>query len=118
LDRIQQQLIDDRLYKIMSTPFRHRPTGGKQQNKPFKSKHSTKGQIRERTKGKIDRVSNKAVPKTAHESKEARKNKARQLAKQKREQIVQKKRLGKTNEGPPLLVVRIILRATMGAINC
>ncbi len=94
----------------MSTPFRHRPTGGKQQNKPFKSKHASKGQIRDRNKGKIERVSNKAVPKTAHESKEARKNKARQLAKQKREQVIQKKRLGKTNEGPPLLVVCIILK--------
>ena len=62
----------------------HRPSSLKQSNKPFKSKHSTKGQIKEQQKGKVNRVS-QSVKHKGHQTKNDRRNAAKIAQKSKRE---------------------------------
>lgn len=77
---------------IPSTSHSHRPTQ-KQQNKPFKSKHSTKSSLKDAAKGRTHRPSLKSHPKitnamlSASHSKLNRRNHAKQILEKKKDQL-------------------------------
>ncbi|KAL1916016.1 uncharacterized protein VTP21DRAFT_6020 [Calcarisporiella thermophila] len=86
----------------------HRPTGLKQQNKPFKSRHASKGALKDKAKGKVNRTSVKSSVKKAP-SKSDRRNTARQLQQNKREQLLQQNRLFDGRHGAPKIVAVVPL---------
>ncbi|KAJ3379811.1 hypothetical protein HDU92_006442 [Lobulomyces angularis] len=79
----------------------HRPTTSKQ-NKPFKSKHATKGQLNKSKKGKVEKLSNKSLKKISTEKKVDRKNAAKVLQQKKRFELVNKNRIFK--QAPKIIV--------------
>eukprot|EP01126_Amoeba_proteus_P045029 TRINITY_DN5029_c0_g1_i12.p1 TRINITY_DN5029_c0_g1~~TRINITY_DN5029_c0_g1_i12.p1 ORF type:complete len:673 (+),score=163.64 TRINITY_DN5029_c0_g1_i12:191-2209(+) len=81
--------------------FSHRPTGSKQQNKPFKTKHRSKGELKKKG-GKVERESIKSQTKQLVDSKNARKSRAKQIAQNKRSAIIQRSR--ESHEGAPRLI--------------
>ena len=62
----------------------HRPGTLHQTNKPFKSKHSSKGQVKETSRGRVERAHAKG-PKSHQQNKADRRNAAKQLQRAKRE---------------------------------
>ncbi|KAL0482903.1 pre-rRNA-processing protein [Acrasis kona] len=84
----------------------HRPGKFKQVNKPFKSKHSTKGEAKRKAGGKIsgERRNLKSTANLNQNlSREQRRNRAKQIRDKKRQDILHLRRIG-SNGGPPKLV--------------
>ncbi|TFK44273.1 ribosome biogenesis protein tsr1 [Crucibulum laeve] len=90
----------------------HRPTL-KQQNKGFKSKHATKGSLKEAAKGRIARQSPKASPtsNSAAQSRLSRRNNAKQAQAKKRDALVSATRVFNGVDGAPRIVAVIPLTA-------
>ncbi|KAJ3080894.1 hypothetical protein HK102_002740 [Quaeritorhiza haematococci] len=93
--------------------FHHR-SSLKQQNKPFKSKHSTKGQLKAKTKGKVDDTTARtnaanAARKKVNSSKADRRNAAKLVQQRKKEDIVAANRLFQGAEGAPKIVAVVPL---------
>ncbi|TPX71823.1 hypothetical protein SpCBS45565_g00888 [Spizellomyces sp. 'palustris'] len=91
------------------TVFHHR-SKLKQQNKPFKSRHATKGQLKTKTKGKVDKVA--ASVKNKHKlssSKADRRNQAKVLQQKKRHDLVTSSRLFSGAHGCPKIVAVVPL---------
>lgn len=85
----------------------HRSTV-KKDHKPFKSKHATKGSLKNQTKGKVEK-SNGVNTHVKHVSKLERKNTAAQLKSIKMAQSKQTRKLFDGNQGIPKVVVVIAL---------
>ena len=90
----------------------HRPSL-KQSNKAFKSKHSSKGSLRDAAKGRIEGNSGKKGGKTgasitAAQNKANRRNTAKQIQAAKRAAVVEKNRLTKGGEARAPRVVAIV----------
>ena len=89
----------------------HRPSL-KQSNKSFKSKHSSKGSLRDAAKGRIEGNSGKkgksGASITAAQSKANRRNTVKQIQTAKRAAIVEKNRLTKGGEARAPRVVAIV----------
>lgn len=88
-----------------TAPTIHRPGPGKQSNKPFKSKFSSKGSIKRKNKGRVSKKSSlkqNAIAGQEHLSREQRRNRANQMRKKKKDAILQQKRIGR--EGAPKIV--------------
>ncbi|KAF4620522.1 hypothetical protein D9613_000299 [Agrocybe pediades] len=94
----------------------HRPTL-KQQNKPFKSKHATKGSLKEAAKGKIARQSPKASPASsaAAQSRLNRRNNAKQAQATKRNALISATRIFSGVDGAPRIVAVIPLTYDVSA---
>jgi len=96
----------------MNEPFQHRPTGSKQTNKSFKSRHKSKGQLK-KSHGKEQTRKENFKQKNFTETRNDRKNKAKQMKLWKKNNVLQEKRfLQKSMEGPPLCVAIIALGST------
>ncbi|RCI05342.1 hypothetical protein CU098_005966 [Rhizopus stolonifer] len=81
----------------------HRPGSLHQSNKPFKSRHASKGTLREASKGKVNRVAVKqGGPKTL--SKTDRRHAAKLLQQKKREDITRTNRIFEGRHGAPKIV--------------
>ncbi|KAJ3279678.1 hypothetical protein HK104_001246 [Borealophlyctis nickersoniae] len=92
-------------------PFSHRSTL-KQQNKPFKSRHATKGTLKAKTKGKVDKVAN--AVKNKHKQhlvshKADRRNAAKVAQQKKKEDLVMGNRLFQGIYGVPKIVAVVPL---------
>ncbi|GAA5809732.1 hypothetical protein MFLAVUS_003145 [Mucor flavus] len=83
---------------------RHRAGNSHQTNKPFKSRHATKGALREVSKGKINRTSVKQSNALKVVSKTDRRNAAKLLQQKKREDITRISRLFEGRQGAPKIV--------------
>ncbi|KJA27824.1 hypothetical protein HYPSUDRAFT_130852 [Hypholoma sublateritium FD-334 SS-4] len=88
----------------------HRPTL-KQQNKPFKSKHASKGALKDAAKGKIARASPKTSPSSnsAAQTRLNRRNNAKQSQWVKRNALVSATRVFNGVDGAPRIVAVIPL---------
>ncbi|KAF8197913.1 ribosome biogenesis protein tsr1 [Pholiota molesta] len=88
----------------------HRPTL-KQQNKPFKSKHASKGSLKDAAKGRIARSSPKASPSSnsAAQTRLNRRNNAKQAQLAKRSALVSATRVFNGVDGAPRIVAVIPL---------
>lgn len=88
----------------------HRPTL-KQQNKPFKSKHATKGSLKEVAKGKVTRqpIKSSHSAAAAAQTRLNRKNHAKQVQLQKRQAIISATRLFNGADGVPRIVAVVPL---------
>ncbi|EPT04631.1 hypothetical protein FOMPIDRAFT_1034765 [Fomitopsis schrenkii] len=95
---------------MTASAHHHRPSL-KQQNKPFKSKHSTKGSLKEAAKGKVTRQS----PKTTHASNVAaqtrlnRRNNSKQAQTKKRQELISATRIFNGVDGAPRIVAIVPL---------
>ncbi|KAI9205299.1 uncharacterized protein BJ171DRAFT_441509 [Polychytrium aggregatum] len=88
----------------MDGGFHHR-SSQKQQNKSFKSKHATKGQIKSQNKGKVERTAAHSV-KNKTRTRLDRKNQARLIQKNKRDDVLSSNRLFiGSNSTPKILAV-------------
>lgn len=83
---------------------RHRAGSSHQSNKPFKSRHATKGALREASKGKINRTSVKQANNIKTVSKHDRRHAAKVLQQKKREDITRISRLFEGRQGAPKIV--------------
>ncbi|KAI7898168.1 uncharacterized protein BX663DRAFT_525916 [Cokeromyces recurvatus] len=83
---------------------RHRPGSSHQSNKPFKSRHATKGALKEASKGKINRMSVKQANAGKIVSKTDRRHAAKILQQKKREEITRISRLFEGRQGAPKIV--------------
>ncbi|PPQ98215.1 hypothetical protein CVT26_003467 [Gymnopilus dilepis] len=94
----------------MAEAHHHRPTL-KQQNKPFKSKHATKGALKGAAKGRIARQSPKSSSGTsaAAQSRLNRRNNAKQTQLAKRSALVSATRIFNGADGAPRIVAVIPL---------
>ncbi len=82
---------------------RHRPGSLHQSNKPFKSRHASKGALKEVSKGKVNRASVKQGGlKTL--SKTDRRHAAKILQQKKREEITRTSRIFEGRQGAPKIV--------------
>ncbi|KAI8885076.1 DUF663-domain-containing protein [Backusella circina FSU 941] len=83
---------------------RHRAGSSHQSNKPFKSRHASKGALREQNKGKVNRSSVKQAggPKTV--SKVDRRHAAKILQQKKREELTRISRIFEGRQGAPKIV--------------
>ncbi|CAG8502809.1 9787_t:CDS:10 [Acaulospora morrowiae] len=88
-------------------PFHHRTTL-KQINKPFKSKHATKGALKDQAKGKTNRKPIKQV-RSNFISKADRRNAAKLEQQKKRAEIVKTNRLFEGRHGAPRIVAVVPL---------
>ncbi|KAF8647031.1 hypothetical protein AX16_006868 [Volvariella volvacea WC 439] len=90
--------------------FHHRPTL-KQQNKKFKSKHATKGQLKAASKGRTARPSVKATiaTKSNAQIRLNRRNNAKQIQSKKREELIASTRVFHGADGAPRIVAIIPL---------
>lgn len=97
----------------MSGQHHHRASL-KQSNKKFKSKHSSKGSIKDATKGRVPTAKTRsgggggAAGLAAAHNKAARKNTAKQLQLQKRQAVKEKKKLTSGNEAKAPRVVAVV----------
>jgi len=83
----------------------HRPASMHQANKPFKSKHATKGQLKEQSKGKVNRNKVAGTQKKVS-TKADRRNAAKLAQKSKREEIAKLNRsVGGTHGSSKLIAV-------------
>lgn len=87
----------------------HRPTT-KKENKPFKARKATKGELRDAAKGRTGSQARKSAKKShrltaAQENKAARRNKSKQLQQAKRHSLVA---AGRTNTGDLAHVPRVV----------
>ncbi|RUS28877.1 hypothetical protein BC938DRAFT_481330 [Jimgerdemannia flammicorona] len=87
----------------------HRPTGLKQTNKAFKSKHASKGLLKDRSKGKVNRVAPKNQVPKGRTTKADRRNAAKLLQQKKREELVRSNRLFEGRHGAPKIVAVVPL---------
>ncbi|KAI8049241.1 hypothetical protein BDF22DRAFT_700154 [Syncephalis plumigaleata] len=92
---------------VSDQPFHHRATL-KQANKPFKSRHASKGQLREKSKGRVQRQSIKGAS-LRKQSRLDRRNAAKLEQKKKRESIVALTRLFTGRNAVPKIVAVIPL---------
>ncbi|TCD68284.1 hypothetical protein EIP91_011250 [Steccherinum ochraceum] len=101
---------------MVQATHHHRPTL-KQQNKPFKSKHATKGSLKEIAKGRLARENLKAGNGTnsSAQNRLNRKNQAKQHQSQKRQALVSATRLFSGVDGAPRIVAIIPLTADVRA---
>lgn len=83
---------------------RHRAGSSHQSNKPFKSRHATKGALREASKGKINRNSVKQANALKPVSKSDRRHAAKVLQQKKREDITRISRIFEGRQGAPKIV--------------
>lgn len=83
---------------------RHRAGSSHQSNKPFKSRHATKGALREASKGKINRQSVKQSNALKPVSKSDRRHAAKVLQQKKREDITRISRIFEGRQGAPKIV--------------
>ncbi|KAI7882788.1 uncharacterized protein EV154DRAFT_471218 [Mucor mucedo] len=83
---------------------RHRAGNSHQSNKPFKSRHASKGALREVSKGKINRTSVKQANALKPVSKTDRRHAAKILQQKKREDITRISRLFEGRQGAPKIV--------------
>ncbi|KZT57541.1 ribosome biogenesis protein tsr1 [Calocera cornea HHB12733] len=95
---------------MVETQHHHRATL-KQQNKPFKSKHSTKGAIKTAAKGRTVRQHGKSTnaSSAAAQLKQNRKNAARQIQKNKRSELISATRLFSGRDGAARVVAVVPL---------
>ncbi|ORE10704.1 DUF663-domain-containing protein [Rhizopus microsporus var. microsporus] len=83
---------------------RHRPGSLHQSNKPFKSRHATKGALKEVSKGKVNRASIKQSGGMKTLSKADRRHAAKVLQQKKREEITRMSRIFEGRQGAPKIV--------------
>ncbi|KAI8340516.1 hypothetical protein BC941DRAFT_370793 [Chlamydoabsidia padenii] len=83
---------------------RHRAGSMHQSNKPFKSRHATKGTLKEISKGKVNRSSVKQGGGLKALSKQDRRHAAKVLQQKKREDITRIHRLFEGRQGAPKIV--------------
>ena len=85
---------------------RHKPTIVKP-NKKFKSRHSTKGQLKAKTKGRVqhDELSGHRLSSSYTSSKADRRNTAKMIQKRKRAEVIRGQRLYSGLNGVPKVVV-------------
>ncbi|KAJ3181795.1 hypothetical protein HDU87_000813 [Geranomyces variabilis] len=88
--------------------FSHR-SGLKQQNKGFKSRHATKGQVKAKTKGKVDVQTSVKHKHNAVSHKVDRKNAAKVAQLKKRADLVQSNRLFNGSTGAPKILAIVPL---------
>ncbi|EKM54625.1 uncharacterized protein PHACADRAFT_175149 [Phanerochaete carnosa HHB-10118-sp] len=95
---------------MVQATHHHRPTL-KQQNKPFKSKHATKGSLKEAAKGKLNRqyIKSPHSAATAAQTRLNRKNHAKQVQLRKRQVLVSATRLFSGVDGVPRIVAIVPL---------
>ncbi|KAL0956841.1 hypothetical protein HGRIS_002954 [Hohenbuehelia grisea] len=107
---------------MVEAQHHHRPTL-KQKNKSFKSKHATKGSLKEAAKGRISRES----PKPSHNSSVAaqsrlnRRNNAKQAQTNKRSALISATRVFNGTDGAPRIVAVVPLSADIdvqAAVQC
>jgi pre-rRNA-processing protein TSR1 len=83
---------------------RHRAGSSHQSNKPFKSRHASKGALREVNKGKVNRTSVKQGSGLKTVSKVDRRNAAKILQQKKREELTRISRIFEGRQGAPKIV--------------
>jgi pre-rRNA-processing protein TSR1 len=83
---------------------RHRAGSSHQSNKPFKSRHATKGALREASKGKINRTAVKQANNVKTVSKADRRHAAKIIQQKKREDITRISRIFEGRQGAPKIV--------------
>lgn len=83
---------------------RHRAGSSHQSNKPFKSRHATKGALREASKGKINRTAVKQANNVKTVSKTDRRHAAKVIQQKKREDITRISRIFEGRQGAPKIV--------------
>jgi pre-rRNA-processing protein TSR1 len=83
---------------------RHRAGSSHQSNKPFKSRHATKGALREVSKGKINRTAVKQANNVKTVSKADRRHAAKVIQQKKREDITRISRIFEGRQGAPKIV--------------
>lgn len=95
----------------MTTAAHHHRSTLKQQNKPFKSKHATKGSLKEAAKGRLSRQSPKANSAlgTAAHTRLNRRNNSKQAQVKKRQSLVSATRIFNGVDGAPRIVAVIPL---------
>ncbi|KAI8354884.1 hypothetical protein B0O80DRAFT_369145, partial [Mortierella sp. GBAus27b] len=81
----------------------------KQQNKPFKSKHLSKGSLRDKAKGKVERVSIKQQSVRGLPNRIDRRNAAKVLQQKKREELFRKTKIFDGKNGTPKIVAVVAL---------
>ncbi|KAG0007552.1 hypothetical protein BGZ80_004520 [Entomortierella chlamydospora] len=97
-------------------PHQHRSnTKLKQQNKPFKSKHQSKGSLRDKAKGKVERVSVKNQSTRGFSNRTDRRNTARILQQKKREELFRKTKIFDGKDGTPKVVAVVALCADVNS---
>ncbi|KAI8820808.1 uncharacterized protein EV422DRAFT_64049 [Fimicolochytrium jonesii] len=87
----------------------HHRSGLKQQNKGFKSRHSTKGQVKAKTKGKVDVTQSVKHKHNAVSHKADRRNQAKLIQQKKRNDLVNFNRLFSGARGAPKIVAVVPL---------
>ncbi|GJJ06491.1 hypothetical protein Clacol_000683 [Clathrus columnatus] len=94
----------------MSQQHHHR-SSLKQQNKPFKSRHSTKSAVKDRAKGRVQRTSLKSNPVNAAiaQTRLNRRNTAKQVQLRKRQALIAATRIFNGVDGAPRIVAVIPL---------
>ncbi|CAI2167866.1 12927_t:CDS:10 [Funneliformis geosporum] len=91
-------------------PFHHKAGSLKQSNKPFKSKHATKGAIKDKIKGKVNRKAIKhSSANTRSISRVDRRNAAKLEQQKKREEVLKTNRFFEGKHGTPKIVAVIPL---------
>ncbi|KAI8974683.1 hypothetical protein BDB01DRAFT_806081 [Pilobolus umbonatus] len=82
----------------------HRPGASHQSNKPFKSRHATKGALRVASKGKVNRINIKRSTGLKPVSKADRRDTAKMIQQKKREELTRVSRLFEGRQGAPKIV--------------
>ncbi|KAJ4483958.1 ribosome biogenesis protein tsr1 [Lentinula aciculospora] len=103
---------------MVAQQHHHRPTL-KQSNKSFKSKHASKGSLKDAQKGKAPRSSPKLHSTTSHDSAQLRlnrRNAAKQAQSAKRQSTVDSRRL--FNSGAPRIVAVVSLTSDINPKSC
>ncbi|KAI0075767.1 ribosome biogenesis protein tsr1 [Panus rudis PR-1116 ss-1] len=95
---------------MVQAVHQHRPTL-KQQNKPFKSRHATKGSLKEAAKGRLSKQSPQAVStaNAASQLRANRRNQSKQVQATKRQALVSATRIFSGADGAPRIVAIIPL---------
>eukprot|EP01129_Flabellula_baltica_P006023 TRINITY_DN221_c0_g1_i1.p1 TRINITY_DN221_c0_g1~~TRINITY_DN221_c0_g1_i1.p1 ORF type:complete len:744 (+),score=202.91 TRINITY_DN221_c0_g1_i1:52-2283(+) len=89
----------------------HRPTT-KQQNKKFKSKHRTKGEISKRNAGRVELAQTMKKGKVRVDNRLNRKNKVKQMRENKMSSVAKNKIVGSYGKGPALNVALLSLSSS------
>ncbi|CAG8815329.1 38627_t:CDS:10 [Gigaspora margarita] len=98
-------------------PFHHRATL-KQTNKPFKSKHATKGSLKDQAKGKVKRKPVKqSTPRPNFVSKADRRNAAKLEQRKKREELIKANRFFEGRNSTPKIVAVVPLSSDVNSLN-
>ncbi|CAG8453404.1 13261_t:CDS:2 [Racocetra fulgida] len=98
-------------------PFHHRATL-KQTNKPFKSKHATKGSLKDKAKGKVKRKPVKqSTPRPNFISKADRRNAAKLEQRKKREELIKANRFFEGRNSTPKIVAVIPLCSDVNSLD-